>query len=148
MTVALGFTNASLRSFVNEAGRGFPCHFCNWGFGSNRSRWLGPPDMNRKITFLAVGGNCGAFGARGVTEGASAWADRASFEIRLDKAIAPRLHEPCCRKRRLVWLSKLMSFSRDKLVEVQQDTTKAHPSGGLDPIYANIGGEDRRRGGG
>ena len=38
------------------------------GLGSKVSRWLGPPDMNRKITFLAlasIGGVRGASGSAG-----------------------------------------------------------------------------------
>src|SRR5204863_397693 len=37
-------------------GGGVPCRRCKSGFGSNSSRWLGPPDMNRKITRCAVAG--------------------------------------------------------------------------------------------
>ena len=31
----------------------------NWGLGSNVSMCPGPPDMNKKITFLTEGGKCG-----------------------------------------------------------------------------------------
>ena len=39
------------------AGNGFPASSLSLGFGSNRSRLLGPPSMNRKITLLALAGS-------------------------------------------------------------------------------------------
>src|ERR1700694_3387573 len=64
-TAASGFTKANFRSFVNERGSGFPFHFSSSGFGSNRSSWLGPPAMNRQMTFFAVALRGGCLGARG-----------------------------------------------------------------------------------
>ena len=64
-TAAVGLMNASLRSLVIDGGSGLPCHFCSSGLGSNRSIWLGPPSMNRKITFFALAGKCGFRGASG-----------------------------------------------------------------------------------
>ncbi len=37
-------------------GSGLPASWLSAGLGSNRSMWLGPPSMNRKITLLAVAG--------------------------------------------------------------------------------------------
>ena len=37
-------------------GSGWPARRLSSGFGSNVSRWLGPPSMNRKMTLLAVAG--------------------------------------------------------------------------------------------
>ena len=51
-----------------ESGTGWPSSLVSVGFGSNRSTWLGPPSMKRKITDLAVGGWCGFFGAKGSAE--------------------------------------------------------------------------------
>ena len=58
-TAAVGLMNASFKSLVIAGGRGLPCHFFSAGFGSNRSIWLGPPSMKRKMTFLAFGAKCG-----------------------------------------------------------------------------------------
>ena len=38
---------------------------CSFGLWSNSSSWLGPPAMNRKMTFLACGGKCGGRAASG-----------------------------------------------------------------------------------
>src|SRR3954468_18423610 len=45
----------AVTTLPNDAGIGCPASFCNVGFGSNRSRWLGPPSMNSHITDFAVG---------------------------------------------------------------------------------------------
>ena len=58
-TAAFGLVNASRRSLVMDGGSGLPLHFCSSGLGSNRSIWLGPPSMNMKMTFFALGGKCG-----------------------------------------------------------------------------------------
>ena len=36
-------------------GSGFPARSTNFGFGSKRSMWLGPPSINKKMTLLALG---------------------------------------------------------------------------------------------
>ncbi len=40
----------------NSLGRVWPLSRFNSGLGSNVSRWLGPPAMNRKITARALAG--------------------------------------------------------------------------------------------
>src|SRR5260370_9154153 len=50
-----------------ESGIGFPSSLVSAGLGSNKSTWLGPPSMKSQITAFAVGGLCGAFGAKGST---------------------------------------------------------------------------------
>ncbi|GIT28230.1 MAG: hypothetical protein Ct9H300mP1_02760 [Planctomycetaceae bacterium] len=40
----------------NGAGTGLRCSCCKRGLGSKRPKWLGPPDILRKITFRAVPG--------------------------------------------------------------------------------------------
>src|SRR5438874_13657537 len=37
---------------LNDDGSGWPASFVNSGFGSNRSRWLGPPSRNSQITLF------------------------------------------------------------------------------------------------
>jgi hypothetical protein len=62
------------------SGSGCPARLRSSGFGSNVSRWLGPPSMNRKMTDFALAGKCVGFGANGeaVRSSAAAIADRAS----------------------------------------------------------------------
>ena len=48
-----------------SSGRGLPAHFASAGLGSNRSIWLGPPTMNRKITRFAFASKWGGFTAKG-----------------------------------------------------------------------------------
>ena len=40
----------------NDSGIGLPASLSSAGLGSNRSRWLGPPSMNSKMTDFARGG--------------------------------------------------------------------------------------------
>src|SRR5438034_5960500 len=59
---------ATLRRVLNapnDSGIGWPANRTKSGFGSNKSTWLGPPDMKRKMTARARGGKCGGRGARG-----------------------------------------------------------------------------------
>ncbi len=56
--------------------------------GSNRSRWLGPPSMKRKMTFFARGAKCDVRAASG--ERASADSAAASRASRLPRASAPK----------------------------------------------------------
>src|SRR5262245_7615335 len=51
----------------NDSGNFCPCSLVSPGFGSNVSTCDGPPDMNRKMTFLALPLKCGFFGASGST---------------------------------------------------------------------------------
>src|SRR5213083_231646 len=46
------------------------CRLVNSGLGSNVSRWLVPPFMNREMTALAFGGKCGFLGKSGDSSGA------------------------------------------------------------------------------
>src|SRR6185295_5796508 len=59
---------ASPKSF----GRDWPCSWFSSGFGSKVSRWLGPPDMKRKITDFAFGVSVASFGASGLIRPSSA----------------------------------------------------------------------------
>ena len=45
--LAVGLMKANLKSFVIDGGSAWPSHFFISGLGSNRSIWLGAPDMNR-----------------------------------------------------------------------------------------------------
>ena len=48
------------------SGNGWPCRRASSGLGSNRSTWLGPPTMNRKMTASARAGKCGGRAASGL----------------------------------------------------------------------------------
>ena len=85
-TAAFGLVNASRRFFVMDSGKGLPLHFCNSGLGSNKSIWLGPPSMKRKMTFFAFGAKCGLFGASGLF---STTAPRPSRSINCASAMMP-----------------------------------------------------------
>ena len=39
-----------------DSGIGWPASFSSWGFGSKRSRWLGPPSMKSQMIAFACGG--------------------------------------------------------------------------------------------
>src|SRR2546422_5568377 len=59
---------ATLRRVLNapnDSGIGWPASRIKSGFGSNKSTWLGPPDIKRKMTARACGVKCGVRGARG-----------------------------------------------------------------------------------
>ena len=58
------------------------------GFGSYRSNWLGAPDINMKMTFLALAGKCGFFGASGLSAIAGS-AVLPSMAMRFESAIVP-----------------------------------------------------------
>ena len=78
-TAALGLVKARRRSLVSSGGSGLPCHFWSSGLGSKRSIWLGPPSMNMKMTFLALGAKCGLRGASGFCSTAAARPSRSSI---------------------------------------------------------------------
>src|SRR5437016_4046127 len=123
-TEAVGLMNASLRSLVSDGGSDLPFHFCKAGLGSNRSIWLGAPSMNRKMTFLALAGNCGARGSSGSV---AAWASVAS---RCASAILPMPMEVWRKKSRRV-LSAFMLLPHDKFIQIQQHAGHAGPGGAL-----------------
>ena len=56
-------------------GIGWPCRLTSSGLGSNKSTWLGPPYMNKKITFRAFAGKCGGLGASGEGGAAAVFSD-------------------------------------------------------------------------
>src|SRR5438874_2446172 len=62
---SLNFENWSCTS-PKLSGTGLPSSFSSIGLGSKVSRWLGPPCMKRKMTFLAVAGKCGVLVAIGL----------------------------------------------------------------------------------
>src|SRR5262245_37328524 len=61
---AFFWTNWYLAS-PNSPGRGWPSSRFRSGLGSNVSKWLGPPAMNRKMTARALAGRWGGFAASG-----------------------------------------------------------------------------------
>src|SRR5262249_26949877 len=65
----------------NSLGRAWPSSLFSRGLGSNVSRWLGPPAMNRKMTARALAGRWGGLGASGSAAPArasSSWSKVAS----------------------------------------------------------------------
>src|SRR5260221_517399 len=64
---------------------GWPCSLASRGLGSKVSSWDGPPSMNRKMTFLALAGKCGARADPSVVEDA-----RASSASKLVSATEPK----------------------------------------------------------
>src|SRR5260370_5522445 len=64
----LGLMNAARYPFNKSAGGSVPSNFASCGFLSNRSRWLGAPAMNTKITRFARGANWGGLGANGLSD--------------------------------------------------------------------------------
>src|SRR5438552_5787676 len=57
---------ANRNPFKTESGRGCPANSFNFGFGSNRSTWLLPPDRKKKMQFRARGEKCGRLGVKGL----------------------------------------------------------------------------------
>src|SRR6266567_3904918 len=118
---------------------GCPARRIKSGFGSNKSTWLGPPDMKRKITRRARGAKCGAFGASGFGKG-DAWRSEAPAASRpscsKSEASASRPSPPPARprnSRRVVGrVAEAVgppqvcraSINIDKSVEVKQNSAK------------------------
>jgi hypothetical protein len=50
---------------VIDSGNFSPCSSLSFGFGSNKSMWLGAPSGKKKMQFFAFGAKCGAFGING-----------------------------------------------------------------------------------
>src|SRR5260370_27672960 len=50
---------------LSRSGIGLPWCLANSGFGSQRSTWLGPPYMKRKMHDFAWATKCGCLGSRG-----------------------------------------------------------------------------------
>ena len=71
-------TSRRVLNVPNDSGIGWPARRIKSGFGSNRSTWLGPPDMKRKMTLRARGAKCGGFGASGLAgaSGDARWLGR------------------------------------------------------------------------
>ena len=49
---------ASCWPAVKDSGNGWPLSASSWGFGSNDSRWDGPPAMQRCTMRFALAGKC------------------------------------------------------------------------------------------
>ena len=128
-TAAVGLMKASCKSLVSDAGSGLPSHFSSSGFGSNKSSWLGPPSMNRKITFLAFGANIGALGASGFV---STVAPYPSLSSRFASAIVPIPPAQLRKKSRLVGFCETARdpyslFPVDEFVQIEQNAADAGP---------------------
>src|SRR5688572_26107391 len=75
----------------NDSGIGSPANRTRSGFGSKRSTWLGPPDINRKITRSARGRTWGGLAEKALAAKALC---RSSNEVR---ATHPK-PAPACRR--------------------------------------------------
>src|SRR5687767_16009289 len=62
----------------NDSGIGWPASRIRSGFGSNRSTWLGPPDMKRKMTLLALAWKWVGDGDSGLIDGGASAASKPS----------------------------------------------------------------------
>src|SRR5262249_39956599 len=78
--------------FPKLGGRGWPSSRLSSGLGSNRSTWLGPPVMNRKMHRLALAGKWPALGARAPAGGGEPAAGRASRASRAARPSRPDPH--------------------------------------------------------
>src|SRR5262245_48782546 len=80
------------------------CSSASFGLGSNVSRWLGPPSMNRKMHAFALAGKCGFFGASGLSARAAGTdasaANSGLSRSRYARASAPKPPPPRSRKSR------------------------------------------------
>ena len=114
-------------------GSGLPCHFWSPGLGSKRSIWLGPPSMNMKMTFLALGGKCGLRGASGFcsTRGGAPFAfQHLRQRDRADSARA-FAEETCGGSEFYETVPGPWLIPRNELVQVQEHTAQLHPGGGF-----------------
>src|SRR5205823_795018 len=140
-------TPIGVKTLPKLAGSGWPFRLVSSGFGSNRSRWLGPPSMNRKIQLLALAAKwdgLGVSGWSGSISGTSARAEeiRRSSASMAESARPPKPRPALARKsRRFVTLSKCgtmgafsvgqRSIHEDELVEVQQHVAEVDQRRGL-----------------
>src|SRR5262245_829641 len=135
ITFAVGLMKASLSPLVIDSGRDWPCHFCNPGLGSNRSIWLGPPSMNSRMTFFALPGKWGCFGAIGSVRAPSS-AVRPSEAISSARANVPRPPAHSRKKLRRVCILRncvrsIVLFPRHEFVQVEDCARQSGPGGGF-----------------
>jgi len=74
------------------------CRLVNSGLGSNVSRWLVPPFMNREMTALAFGGKCGFLGKSGDSSGADE--ARRFSSLRRSQRASPAMPPPSSHRKR------------------------------------------------
>ena len=89
-------TPIGVNTLPKLGGSGSPACLVNSGFGSNRSMWLGPPSMNRKMTLFAFASKCGILGASGLIASISGTSARV-LSFRSDES---RERSEICRVRR------------------------------------------------
>ena len=65
--IVLSLVPIAVMTRRTTAGIGLPASLSSAGLGSYRSRWLGPPSMNRKMTRFAFGAKCEGRGASGLS---------------------------------------------------------------------------------
>ena len=139
-TAAVGLMKASCIFFVIDAGSGLPFHLCSAGLGSNRSIWLGPPSMNRKMTFFALAGKCGFLGASGLTSALGR--ARPSCSSSGASAIVPMPPAHIAEEARGaiesvgIVRTSFDLLPRNKFVQVQQHAAQLHPCRCLRRLHA------------
>src|SRR5262245_40728163 len=113
---------------MTEGGSGLPSSLASCGLGSNRSRWLGAPAMNRWMTRFTFGAKCGFRGASGFVSGRAARAVQASVSSPA-RAILPSPTPQSWKKCRRVMASAgfMVSSPGDRLVEVEQGPRQGRP---------------------
>src|SRR5262245_30058729 len=106
--------NAKRTLLVIDSGNACPSISFSFGFGSNRSIWLGAPSGKKKTQIFAFGAKCGAFGASGSVEwsGDESEASNPSFWNSDARARAPRpdaLEVKNCRRARSIFMLSAVS---------------------------------------
>src|SRR5688572_13289264 len=112
-----------------DSGMGCPARLSSAGFGSNRSIWLGPPSMKRKMTDFAVGLWCGCFAFNGLTVAACSTPSRFSNDAR---AIAPRPLPALARKSRRDVARRLWMDTVQLLIPVNEFVRVQHGMAEID----------------
>src|SRR2546430_2237516 len=130
-STAVSFCKNANRTFlVNESGSFLPFISFSFGFGSNKSTWLVPPSMNRKMHCFAFGAKCGGRTAKGLVCEKSAASS--PFDCRSDaKARPPRPLAAVARKSRRVTVTISLgsisngSFAGHKFVQIHEHLSHA-----------------------
>src|SRR5579884_2870002 len=126
----------------------WPAYFSSAGLGSKVSTCDGPPFMNKKMTRLARGGKCGAFGASGLlaalTAACTAGPSSPSPASTLARPSAPKplpiLHSICRRFISGCMTDAPRSIDKGKLVGAQQHLGVLLPAAERGFWFAGPGG--------
>ena len=132
-TAAFGLVKARRRSLVISGGSGLPCHFWSSGLGSKRSIWLGPPSMNMKMTFLALGAKCGFRGRQrvGIASGGAAFVVQQLRQRDGADAAGAFAKEACAGSEFCGTVRDPCLIPCDEFVQVEQHAAQLHPGRGF-----------------